>query len=80
MEQKPNTSTRRKFFRWGLGIVTSVTALKLIIPGKKKKNTVKMLSEDGKLVEVDLRHINKTGNTLSEKEIHTWIKNKPTIQ
>ena len=79
MDQEQKTATRKKFFLWGLGIVSSVTALKFIIPGKRKSNTVKMLSEDGKLVEVDIRHIKKTGNKLSEKEIHTWIKNKPTI-
>ena len=50
MDKDQKISTRRKFFRWGLGIVTAATALKLIIPGKKKSGTVKMLSEDGKLV------------------------------
>ena len=79
MEQEIKTSSRKKFFLWTLGIVSSVTALKFLIPDKKKSNTVKMLSEDGKLVEVDLRYIKKTGNKLSEKEIHNWIKNKPTI-
>lgn len=79
MEEQQKTATRKKFFLWGLGIVSSVTVLKFIIPKKKKPNTIKMLSEDGKLVEVDIRHIHKTGNKLSEKEIHTWIKNKPTL-
>ena len=79
MEQKPTTSTRRKFFLWGAGIVTSFTALKLILPKKKKPSTVKMLSEDGKLVEVDTEKIKKTGIRVSDKEVITWVKNKPTF-
>ena len=79
MDQNEKISTRRKFFLWGLGIVSSVTALRLILPNKKKPTTAKMLSEDGKLVEIDLSRVKKTGVKLSEKEIHNWIKNKPTI-
>ena len=80
IEQKENKSSRRKFFIWGLGIASSVTALKFLLPKKKKPTTVKMLSEDGKLVEVDPRFIKKTGTKVSDKDIHTWIQNKPTIQ
>lgn len=79
MDQNEKISTRRKFFLWGLGIASSVTALRLILPNKKKPATAKMLSEDGKLVEIDLSRVKKTGVKLSEKEIHNWIKNKPTI-
>ena len=79
MDPNQKTSTRRKFFLWGLGIASSVTALRLLMPAKKKPTTAKMLSEDGKLVEIDLSQVKKTGIILSEKEIHTWIKNKPTL-
>jgi len=74
MEQKPNTSSRRKFVFWGLGIASSLTALRLILPKKKKNTTVKMLSEDGKLVEVNVNQIQKTGLKVSDKDIHAWIK------
>ncbi len=80
MEQNQNLTSRKKFFLWGLGIISSLTALKLIIPKKKISTTVKMLAEDGKLVEVDVNQIKKTGIKVSNKDIHTWIKNKPTIQ
>lgn len=79
MEQKQNTTSRRKFFLWGLGIVSSVTALKFITSKKKKPETVKMLSEDGKLVEVDISKIKKTGIKVSDKDVITWVKNKPTF-
>jgi hypothetical protein len=46
MEQDQNTTSRKKFFLWGLGIISSITAIKLILPKKKKTTLVKMLSED----------------------------------
>lgn len=79
MEQNQNTTSRKKFFLWGLGIISSITALKLILPKKKETTLVKMLSEDGKLVEVDINKIKKTGEKVSDKEIITWVKNKPTF-
>lgn len=80
MEKKENISSRRKFFLWGLGITSSVTALKFLFPKKNKTEMIKMLSEDGTLVEVDPRFIKKTGNKVSDQDIHNWIQNKPTIQ
>ncbi|HEU5165697.1 MAG TPA: hypothetical protein VFU29_09180 [Chitinophagaceae bacterium] len=79
MEQNQNTTYRKKFFLWGLGIISSITALRLILPKKKKSTLVKMLSQDGKLVEVDITKIKKTGEKVSDKEISTWVKNKPTF-
>lgn len=79
MEQNQNTTSRKKFFLWGLGIISSITALKLILPKKKNPTTVKMLSEDGKLVEVDISKIKKTGVKVSDKDVITWVKNKPTF-
>ena len=77
-EQK--TTSRKKFFLWGIGILSSFTAIKLLMPSKKKNKTVKFLTEDGKLVEVDTDLIKKTGNKVSDKDILTWVKNKPTIK
>lgn len=79
MEHNQRPSSRRKFVLWGLGIASSLTALKLILPKKKKPASAKMLSEDGKLVEVDLNRIKKTGIKVSDKDVITWVKNKPTF-
>ena len=77
MEQKTNTSTRRKFFIWGLGIISSVTALKLILPKKKKNNIVKMLSEDGKLVEVDADKLYcGIRKKISDDQLKSWVSKK----
>ena len=78
-EQNQNPTTRRKFFLWGLGIVSAATALKFILPKKKAPTTTKMLTEDGRLVEVDISKIKKTGIKVSDKDVITWVKNKPTF-
>lgn len=79
MEQNQNQNSRRKFFLWGLGIVSAASVFKFILPKKKITTTTKMLSEDGKLVEVDISKIKKTGIKVSDKDVIKWVKNKPTF-
>lgn len=76
-ENKKNTS-RKKFILGGISIMAVFAGLKFF-SGKKKSNKIKMLTEDGKLVEVDAGNITKTGMRVSNQEIHSWIKNKPTL-
>lgn len=87
METNQKDNSRRNFLWGGLSVLSAISALKFIIP-KKQKNvipcaptatTAKMLTEDGKLVEVDISKIKKTGVKVSDKEITTWVKNKPTF-
>ena len=75
MEQKPETSSRKKFVLWGLGILSSVTAFKLITPAKKKKDTVKMLTQDGKLVEVD-KELLAPGKKITDEQLKSWVSKK----
>ena len=87
MEANQKESTRRKFLWGGLGVLSSIPILKFFIPKKKKAaiactpttTTAKMLTEDGKLVEVDISKIKKTGVKVSDKDVITWVKNKPTF-
>lgn len=87
METNQKGNSRRKFLWGGLGVLSTISALKFIIPKKQKTvipcapaaTTTKMLTEDGKLVEVDISKIKKTGLKVSDKEITTWVKNKPTF-
>jgi hypothetical protein len=71
--------SRKRFLLGGLSAAAIFTGFKMITR-KKKTQTVKMLSEDGRLVEVNLQLINRTGVKVSDKDIHSWIKNKPTVQ
>ena len=87
MEANQKGNSRRKFLWGGLGVISAISALKFIIPKKQKivipcaptASTTKMLTEDGKLVEVDISKIKKTGVKVSDKDVITWVKNKPTF-
>ena len=77
MEQSPRASTRKKFLLWGAAVLSSLTLLKFIPGNKRKKSeTVKMLTQDGKLVEVDVTKLG-CGNRkkVSDDELKTWVKN-----
>ena len=76
MEKAENSASRKKFFLWGLGIIFSITALRFIFPAKKKKNTIKMLTQDGKLVEIDKDLISGSKRKITDAELKTWIRNK----
>jgi hypothetical protein len=78
MEQLQKPATRKKFLLWGTVIVSSLTLLKFF-SGKKKKDesdkaTVKMLTQDGKLVEIDKKFLTSSGNRISNEELQKWIK------
>lgn len=82
-----NSSSRRKFV-WGMGILSLFTALSAAIktPFSTKKNaivcksngerkTTKMLTEDGRLVEVDEALVFGAGKKITSIELQNWIKN-----
>jgi hypothetical protein len=75
MDQSFKTTSRKKILLWGAALLSSITLLKFI-PGHKtkKSKTVKMLTEDGRLVEIDVERIKKNGTKISHDEIHDWIK------
>ena len=74
MEQNQNQSSRKKFVTWGLAILASATVLRFIIPGKKKKGTVKMLTQDGKLVEVDETLLSGSKRKITDQELKSFVK------
>lgn len=78
-----NSPSRRRFV-WGLGILSAFAAVMTAtgIPallkkaGKtdKKKATVKMLTEDGRLVEVDQSLLTASRKKATNAELQHWIK------
>jgi len=79
MIQEKKPTSRKKFVLWGLGILSSVTAFRLIHRNNtpdKKKTTVKLLGQDGKLVEVDPSVLNSPGKKITNEELKDWIKHK----
>ena len=76
MTDSKKNSSRRKFIEWGIGALAGFSAIGLFFSQKKKKKIVKMLTQDGHLVEVDEALIKSTGKKINNKEIHSWVKNK----
>ena len=74
IQQEQNISSRKKFLFWGLGILSSVAAARFIGLPKKNKQTVKMLTQDGKLVEIDKKLLPSKSKKISNKELQSWVK------
>jgi len=69
--------SRRGFVGWTLGTLGLFGILKFL-PGNKQKPkpsaTVKMLGQDGKLVEVDASLLHRKKTKISDEEVLTWVK------
>jgi hypothetical protein len=85
MQQPDKISSRKKFLGWGAAVITSLTALKLFTDSKKsdssryeqKTKTVKMLTQDGKLVEVDVEKLYcGKRKKISDEQLKTWVNKK----
>jgi len=76
MTADKKNSSRRNFVEWGLGALAAFSAIGLFFSKTKEKKVVKMLTQDGRLVEVDEALIKSTGKKVDDKDIHTWVKNK----
>ena len=74
MEVEKQKYSRKKFVVWGVGILASLSVLKFGLTPKKKKDTVKMLSQDGTLVEVDMSALTSKKGKVTNQELQTWIK------
>ncbi|MEP7164858.1 MAG: hypothetical protein ABI741_09190 [Ferruginibacter sp.] len=79
MQASQRSTSRKKFLLWTATVLSSFTALKFLTPAKEKKegktDTVKMLTQDGKLVAIDKDIIIRSARKISDKELQQWIKN-----
>lgn len=78
MEIPDKPSTRKRFLQWSAALLGSVSLFGLFsTPKAKKTDTVKMLTPDGRLVEVDKNILaaKTTGKKASNQEIYDWMKN-----
>ena len=77
-ENKP--VARKKFVLWALGILSTLTTVKYLFrPTQRNKTTAKMLTQDGKLVEVELSRLSGKKTKIKDAEIHKWIKRKSPL-
>ena len=74
---KEQTKTRRSFILKTIGVsaVVAITGW-FGFNRKKKSETVKMLTQDGRLVEIDKDLIKSSGHKIKDKDIHSWVNNK----
>ncbi len=78
MQVEDNKVSRRKLLGW-LGVVSLFSAAgAALIPWKseKKPATVKMLTQDGQLVEIDAALLAANTTKVSDKELQNWVKGK----
>lgn len=74
MNTENKNQTRRKFITWGVASAAVFTAFKFLKPSVKKPETVKMLTQDGKLVEVDIASLPSNKKKITNGELQNWIK------
>jgi hypothetical protein len=68
--------SRKKFLSWGIGISSLLAIPAFFRPAQKNKETkkVKMLTQEGKLVEVDVSAISGKKEKIKNADIHSWVK------
>ncbi|HEY5368469.1 MAG TPA: hypothetical protein VIJ75_05690 [Hanamia sp.] len=75
MQESEKLPSRKKFILWGAATLSSISVLKFFkAPKKKKTETVKMLTQDGKLVEVNISALPTKKKKITNKELQNWIK------
>jgi hypothetical protein len=80
MENK-NVS-RKKFLAWSVCISSLLAVpafLKFSNKKKKQSATAKMLTQDGKLVEIDVANIPSKKKKIKTADIHTWISKRTSL-
>ncbi|KAA9041091.1 hypothetical protein FW778_03355 [Ginsengibacter hankyongi] len=75
MDTDNKIQSRKKFIGLGISAAALFTAFKFWVPKRKKETkTVKMLTQDGKLVEVDIAALSPKKKKITNKELQNWIK------
>ncbi len=75
MNNDNRLQSRKKFIGVGISTAALFTAFRFFLPKKKKKtNTVKMLSQNGELVEVDIAALPTGKKKITNDELQNWIK------
>ena len=80
MDNDNQIQSRKKFIFLGISAAALVTVFRFFIPGKKKKaTTMKMLTQDGKLVEVELSKLSRKRKKIKDGDIHSWVTRKSSL-
>ena len=78
MDTDNKIQSRKKFLGAGLTAAALFTTFRFLVPRKTKKpETIKMLSQDGKLVEVDADMLYRgKRNKITDDQLKTWVNKK----
>jgi len=69
--------SRRNFILKSIGVSAAIAVTGWLgFKNKKNNGKVKMLTQDGRLVEVDKDLIHSSGNKIKDEDIHNWVVNK----
>ena len=74
MNTENKNQSRRRFIGWGFASAAFFSAAKFMLPSRKKKETVKMLTQDGRLVEIDRDMIPRSKRKITDPELKVWVK------
>lgn len=72
--------SRKKFLFWSIGLssLLAVPAFFRSAKSQKEAKTVKMLTQDGRLVSVEVENLPQAKKKISTEDIHTWVNKKKT--
>ena len=77
MQAPSKPSSRKKFLLLTGAAFLSASLLRVLMGRKREKTeTVKMLTQEGKLVEIDRTLLGSAGKKVSDKELQQWVKIK----
>jgi len=80
MQESEKFQSRKKFILLSAAVLTSVSVLKFFkVTKKKKTKTVKMLTREGKLVEVNISSLPSKKRKITNRELQNWIKKKDKV-
>jgi hypothetical protein len=75
MDNDNKMHSRKKFIGLTFSAAALLTTFRFFSLRKKKKpTTVKMLTQDGKLVEVDIAALPSKKKKITNKELQDWVK------
>ena len=71
--------SRKSFVKWGLGVIASLAVIRIggsagVMEKKAEQKTIKMLGQDGQLVEVMESTMTAHRKKISDDELKNWIK------
>jgi hypothetical protein len=75
MTTENRNQSRRRFIGLGFVLAAAFPVLKFIIASTKKEQTVKMLTQDGRLVEIDKNMMPGNKRQITDSELKVWVKN-----